>query len=284
MAKETFYFSHDSNAITDTKILNMRADYNLEGYGLYWAIIEMLRNEENYKLELSKNTYRAIKTLTNTNIDIEKFINDCIDEYKLFVKENEYFYSNSLLKRMKKYEEKKEINKQNGKLGGRPKNQNKTETKPNGFKIETETKPNENQTESEINQNKIKENKIKENKIKENKIKENKINNIKNIYNMYCVKLPQIQKLTEKRKKAIDKFLKEFTEEQFEEICKIANTSEFLIGENDRGWKADFDFIIRTDKALNILEGKYNKTTKQDGWDYINQEINKMIKNGGEYG
>lgn len=30
MAKETYYFSHDSNAITDTKILNMRADYGLE--------------------------------------------------------------------------------------------------------------------------------------------------------------------------------------------------------------------------------------------------------------
>lgn len=28
--KDTYYFSHDSNAITDTKILNMRADYTLE--------------------------------------------------------------------------------------------------------------------------------------------------------------------------------------------------------------------------------------------------------------
>ena len=71
---ETYYFSHDSNAITDTKILNMRADYGIEGYGLYWAIIEMLRNEEDYRLTLDNKTYRAIKTLTNTTIDIEKFI------------------------------------------------------------------------------------------------------------------------------------------------------------------------------------------------------------------
>ena len=74
MGKETYYFSHDSNAITDTKILNMRADYGLEGYGLYWAIIEMMRNEEDYQLELDKNTYRAIKTLTNTTIDVDKFV------------------------------------------------------------------------------------------------------------------------------------------------------------------------------------------------------------------
>ena len=150
MAKETYYFSHDSNALTDTKILNMRADYGLEGYGLYWVIIEMLRNEESYKLSLNKNTYRAIKTLTNTTIDIEKFIKDCIEDYELFVQENEKFYSNSLLKRMFEYERKKETNKKNGMLGGRPK---KTEIKPNGFENETEK-----------NQSKGKENKEKENK------------------------------------------------------------------------------------------------------------------------
>lgn len=100
MAKETYYFSHDSNAITDTKILNMRADYGLEGYGLFWAIIEMMRNEESYKLQTDKKIYRAIKTLTNTNIDVEKYVQDCINEYELFKEENGYFFSNSLLKRM----------------------------------------------------------------------------------------------------------------------------------------------------------------------------------------
>ena len=34
---------------------------DLKVIGLYWAIIEMLRNESNYKLPLSKNTFRAIK-------------------------------------------------------------------------------------------------------------------------------------------------------------------------------------------------------------------------------
>lgn len=154
MAKETYYFSHDSNAITDTKILNMRADYGLEGYGLYWAIIEMMRNEEDYMLQKNKNTYRAIKTLTNTTIEIEKYINDCIEDYELFKQENEKFYSSSLLKRMLEYERKREIKRENGKLGGRPK---KSEIKPNGFENETEK-----------NQNKIKEIKVKENKIKNN--------------------------------------------------------------------------------------------------------------------
>lgn len=43
MAKETYYFSHDSNAITDTKILNMRADYGLERL---WTLLGNYRNDE----------------------------------------------------------------------------------------------------------------------------------------------------------------------------------------------------------------------------------------------
>lgn len=70
--------------------------------------------------------------------------------------------------------------------------------------------------------------------------------------------MPQVQKLTDKRNKSIDNFLKEFTQEQFEEICKKANASNFLTGNNDRKWKADFDFLMRIDKATSVLEGKYD--------------------------
>ena len=102
------------------------------------------------------------------------------------------------------------------------------------------------------------------NRIEKNKKEiENKRNRIKDIYNANCPKLPQVQKLTDKRKTAIDKFVKEFTEEQFEQICKIANSTDFLIGENDNGWKADFDFLMRIDKATNVLEGRYD--TKKSG-------------------
>lgn len=97
------------------------------------------------------------------------------------------------------------------------------------------------------------------NRIEDNKKrKEDKRIRIKDIYNSICTNLPQVQKLTEKREKVIDRFIKEFTEEQFEQICKIANSSNFLTGQNDRKWKADFDFLMRTDKATNVLEGKYS--------------------------
>ena len=111
---------------------------------------------------------------------------------------------------------------------------------------------------------------------------------IKDIYNQFCTNLPQVQKVTEKREKAIDKFLKEFTEEQFKEICILANNTDFLIGKNDDGWRADFDFLLRTDKATNILEGKYSGTKRQarqnnnanaEQREYSEEELNGFYAN-----
>ena len=90
-------------------------------------------------------------------------------------------------------------------------------------------------------------------------------NNFLNIYNQECTNLPKCLKITEKRKVAINKFLKEkIDEEVFREICIKANQSNFLIGENDRNWKADFDFVTRSDKAMQILEGKYENRQKSN--------------------
>lgn len=82
--------------------------------------------------------------------------------------------------------------------------------------------------------------------------------------------MPQIQKLTDKRKRTIDKFLKEFTEEQFEQICRIANSTDFLIGKNEKKWKADFDFLMRIDKATNVLERKYGNGVLSAEEEFLN--------------
>lgn len=102
--------------------------------------------------------------------------------------------------------------------------------------------------------------KRKEDNIKE---KEEKRKEIVDVYNSICTNLSKIQKITDKRKKSIDAFAKEFTLDQFKEICEKANTTDFLIGKNDRGWKADFDFLMRIDKATAILEEKYNTSNKK---------------------
>lgn len=40
--KSTFYFQHDYNAANDVKILFLRQQLGMEGYGIFWFIIEQL--------------------------------------------------------------------------------------------------------------------------------------------------------------------------------------------------------------------------------------------------
>lgn len=193
-SKDTYYFSHDSNALSDPKILSMRCDYELEGYGLYWAIIEMLRNESTYKLSLDKTTYRAIQMQTHTKINVEKYIDDCINEYKessqgngLFNSDGIYFWSESLLNRMSKMEDVREKRSEAGKKSAE-KRWGKKAKKKRVIKIPKIDKNNKNITSvkkfitnvTNNNNNVIgllRKSVTKNNKIKENKIKENKVNN-----------------------------------------------------------------------------------------------------------
>lgn len=98
-------------------------------------------------------------------------------------------------------------------------------------------------------------------------------------YNRRCYNLPKVKVVTEKRKEAIRKFNREFTLDQFKEICDLANNNDFLTGKNERGWTADFDFLLRVDKATAILEGgKYSNSEpkpKSSG-----DKLKEMIQGG----
>jgi hypothetical protein len=102
MKKEAYYFSHDSNAKDDPKILQLRMELGWEGYGLFWALIELLRNESDYRM---RTHYKSIAFALQTQEDtIKKLIND----FNLFVIDEQCFWSESLLKRMELKEERSE--------------------------------------------------------------------------------------------------------------------------------------------------------------------------------
>ncbi len=42
MKKNTYYFSHDYNAANDVKVLFLRQQLGMEGYGIYWYLVESL--------------------------------------------------------------------------------------------------------------------------------------------------------------------------------------------------------------------------------------------------
>lgn len=102
MAKEAYYFSHDANARQDPKILAMTSVYGIEGYGRYWIIVEMLREQSDHTLELqAKYTFHALAMqMQCKKEEAEEFIHDCINEFELFDSDGERFWANSLLRRM----------------------------------------------------------------------------------------------------------------------------------------------------------------------------------------
>ena len=48
--KDAYYFSHDSNARNDQRLMKVRMKYGMEGYGIYFGIIEILREQAGYIL------------------------------------------------------------------------------------------------------------------------------------------------------------------------------------------------------------------------------------------
>ena len=107
-SKEAYYFSHDSNARHDEKILAMRSVYNSEGYGWYWMLIEMMRDANAYRLQCTgKYWFNAFaKELDCTVEKFQSFYSDCVNEFNLFRSDGEFFWSDSLIRRMGKRDEK----------------------------------------------------------------------------------------------------------------------------------------------------------------------------------
>lgn len=118
MAKEAYYFSHDSNARRDPKILAMRNEFGNQGYGWYWILVEMLSEQEDYKLKHTKWVTNAIamELLCDVN-GAESFVKSCIDDYELFESDGEHFWSESLLRRMNLKEAKRKRRVEAGKKG-----------------------------------------------------------------------------------------------------------------------------------------------------------------------
>lgn len=95
MAKETFYFSHDYNARNDDKILELRAKYGAEGYGIFWMIIETMAENENggAKAGLIGGLSLGYGVAKELLVNIFKY---CL-EIDLFYEESGYYYSKRLL-------------------------------------------------------------------------------------------------------------------------------------------------------------------------------------------
>jgi len=106
MSKDAYYFFHDSNARNDPKILAMRSVYGAEGYGWYWMLIEIFRDDSVYKIPMNKYTYPTLAMQLHCDCNtIEKYVDDCCTSFvdshgSLLAKNDEFLWSPAFLKRM----------------------------------------------------------------------------------------------------------------------------------------------------------------------------------------
>ena len=86
-----------------------------------------------------------------------------------------------------------------------------------------------------------------------------------NIWNRNRGPLARVIEFTDSRRKKVQTRMNQgISLEQFERAVEMCALTPFLRGDNDRGWKADFDWLIENDKnLLRVLEGKFDGSSRR---------------------
>lgn len=79
--------------------------------------------------------------------------------------------------------------------------------------------------------------------------------------------LPGISKMTDKRKASLKARIEEHGIETILKVVATIEDSDFLLGRNDRGWKANFDWLLQPSSMTKLIEGAYHgRTGKRSAW------------------
>ena len=93
--KKDQYIPHDVGMRSNSDVFHMVESEGAAGYGLYWGIMEYLRSQNNYRGDIRaiKGIARQLKCRADKAVRV-------LEEYGLFVIENETFYSPHLIENL----------------------------------------------------------------------------------------------------------------------------------------------------------------------------------------
>ena len=158
--------------------------------------------------------------------------------------------------------------KANGMKGGRPKKtigyedekpmvmDNDENRKPTVLRNASNKKPNDN-----VNVN-----------VNDN-VNDNANVNVVEDFNNTCKSLPVPVTLTDAREEEISHLLERFTEDDFHKVFVKAQNTPFLVGDNNRGWRATFDWLITEKNFVRVLEGNFDSKDE-----YAPSELDVVVK------
>lgn len=266
--KKTNYFSHDSNARNDDKILAVRMKFGAEGYGIYFMLLERLREDSKY---MSIRDYNMIAFDFRTSVDKIKSI---VEDFGLFIftEDGKYFYSENFNERMSVKDEKTEKRSIAGRKGmairyaKKQQNDNNVITKLDNLDNNVITNEEKNLT------SKVKESKEKESKVNITHINKSENSNFQNPDEAELIETEEIplQKSSAKKVSPIeDVFLNNLSKFQndypntkrFQEICMFNNKKE--------------EFMLKLfDEFIEDNRNSREHATKED-YAYFYQSIDK---------
>ncbi|SIO26020.1 hypothetical protein [Halodesulfovibrio marinisediminis] len=84
---------------------------------------------------------------------------------------------------------------------------------------------------------------------------------IQQAYNRICIRLPRCREVTPQRKVILKSLWSSGLERKnlawWESYFCMVHESTFLAGENDRGWTANFDWVVKPANVIKVEEGNY---------------------------
>lgn len=209
--KDAYYFSHDYNPTSDPKVQALIGEYGAIGYGIYWRIVEMLHEDELHKLQCKKFIYIALAKQMLTSVEqVESIIKNCIDIYELFKSDNDFFWSERVMRNINKRTEISNKRSKAGKISAESR-KNATSVEHNSTCVEQ--KP--------TKERKVKEIKVKENKEEYNILSEQKVPNELTPFEKFNIWL-------KKEAPNVLKIKNQLTEQQFEKLKQTYNSKQIM--------------------------------------------------------
>lgn len=130
--RDTFYFPHEYNAKDDPKCERLIFEMGVEGYGIFWSLLEVLRAQPDYTYPLENIPLVAYKYRTDSGK-----VRRVVFDFGLFnVVDDKIFFSNGLIRRMQPMDQRRHKQSEGGKEGAKKRWENGGKNSlPNGYPI-----------------------------------------------------------------------------------------------------------------------------------------------------
>lgn len=266
MKELTSYFPHDSNARNSDKLIRLRMRHKASGYGVFFMILERLREEPEY---MSVKDYNMIAFDLREDASLIKSV---IEDFGLFVftEDGKYFYSESFKKRMGYKDDKSKKRSEAGKKGvakrwGKKESEiaNATENDSNAIAKVEKTIASKGKKRKENNIGDSNESLVcgtsqpHAEHIDYSELVKFFNEETKGVFG--SVRTP----LSDSRKGMINARIKSYGKKTFADMIHRAYQSDFLKGQNKKGWTASFDWLIKPTNFEKVISGNYdNKNSR----------------------